>query len=415
MYHLDSFAKSVRGSDNRVISYHENKTMSNNVANSNKTLNSKRINHSKLHTVNTSSLFFKQPIRPSHLTPPPAIMNSVLIDASVTGRTRNNYDRHVIEFFAFLQSHNWTVSNVADMDAGLVHYCTYKFNLAYAPAAGTNAYSGIIRLYPQWKLLLPFTKMALKGWARLMPPKSRPPISWPLAVAVAIRAVAWGYPNVGIAVILGFHCYLRIGEMLNIRVNDVADVGDARASFGNARMFIRLAQTKTGPNQDAVIYNPVVAHLIRFWISCRRKDPKQFLFGCTEREFRTVFRNCCASWQLPSDIVPHSLRHGGATYAHVVDGIDAATIKLRGRWKSDKSFMTYIQSMRSALVTTAAPKASVDFGSYVSSDLISSFYFTLLSSHSTPHSVAAKAALSQIIRLPSPSPFRITSPPVASK
>lgn len=320
---------------------------------------------------------------------------STLIDASLVWRTRVAYDRSAQEFTEFVCGNEWAISSASDLDMALVHYCEHKFGLAYAPAAGHSAVAAMNRIYPNWKYQLPYTKLALKGWGRLMPPKKRPPLTWPLTCAIALRAVSWGYPNVAIAVLLGFHCYLRIGELLGIAVTDVADVGDPRAGFGNAQMFVRLAQTKTGPNQDVVVYNPAVAALVRLQLATRKPD--ELLFGVSEREFRLVFRKACVSWGLPPSIVPHSMRHGGATHAFVVDGVDAATIKVRGRWKSDDSFRTYIQTMRSALITSHAPAETVSFGKYASVDIVSSFYFSLSISYPTPYSSAATAAAARLI------------------
>jgi hypothetical protein len=72
---------------------------------------------------------------------------------------------------------------------------------------------GLHFFLPQSKGNLHVSALAIRGWGRLRPTVSHPPLSWELAVAVAV-AVRLGCADrwsSGVAVLLAFNCYLRIG------------------------------------------------------------------------------------------------------------------------------------------------------------------------------------------------------------
>ena len=119
--------------------------------------------------------------------------------------------------------------------------------------------------------------------------------------------------------------------------------------------YIRLAQTKTGSNQTAEISNPDIISLLRWQIATRPADDYLFHFpseGATDH-FRHVFRLMCVKLDIDSfHFTPHSLRHGGATHAHMQMGETIEHVLYRGRWKSNTSARTYMQSGTAALITT---------------------------------------------------------------
>jgi hypothetical protein len=58
---------------------------------------------------------------------------------------------------------------------------------------------------------------------------------------LASRCLLW-------ATLLGFDCFLRNGEIVNLQKADVADTGDVRVSSLYNGMALRLHSTKTGRN-----------------------------------------------------------------------------------------------------------------------------------------------------------------------
>jgi hypothetical protein len=76
--------------------------------------------------------------------------------------------------------------------------------------------------------------------------------------------------------------------------------------------------------------------------------------------------------------VPHSLRHGGATF-DFMNGHSITDIMARGRWAATKSALRYIQEGRQLLMMNSIPPWIHSFGLMVSQQLVYHFISTLRS------------------------------------
>lgn len=248
-----------------------------------------------------------------------------------------------------------------------------------------KARQGLLMHLPQAKEHLRKTAIAIKGWNKLAPTTSYPPLSWDLACAVAVRLVVTGNLRAAVGVLLAFDCYLRVGELCELKREDIADVKDARLdSKVPARMHLRLRHTKTGPNKWVSVDDPAVTQLVRLLLDNTKQG--RYLLPYTTDEFRQLFKAACAQLGLSPKYVPHSLRHGGAT-RDFMRGVKVEDIMLRGRWASSKSARTYIQSGPALLLSTKVPADVAQLGRLFASDLV----FSLSSAADEYH----KKALSQ--------------------
>ena len=173
--------------------------------------------------------------------------------------------------------------------------------------------------------------------------RSYPPLTWELAVAIAFQWARWGnrYRR-AVGVLVSFDCLLRVGELVGLYREDVADAGDLRVGVEHKGMVLRLRKTKTGRNKEVRVLEPIVLELLRGLV--RTTGPRQLLFPFSTATFRRDFHAVCDSLSLSPLFVPHSLRHGGATrYRHVFHW-PMEDIKDRGRWASVQSAQRYIQS-----------------------------------------------------------------------
>ncbi len=92
---------------------------------------------------------------------------------------------------------------------------------------------------------------ALKGWRSLRSPVSALPLprSWCDLLAFIIGAAGW--PEAGVAILVAFDGYLRVSELIRLRVCNVLMPARA-AELGLAlHAGLRLSRTKTGRNQLA--------------------------------------------------------------------------------------------------------------------------------------------------------------------
>lgn len=118
---------------------------------------------------------------------------------------------------------------------------------------------------------------------------------------------------------------------------------------------LRLRKTKTGPNQWVEVHNEQVQLLLRMLVMMT-KGNQSLLFPMSSGVYRGLFKRACAQLGLSTSYVPHSLRHGGATYWHL-HGHSIEDILLRGRWASTKSARRYVQAGRALLLSTRVPEA----------------------------------------------------------
>lgn len=233
-----------------------------------------------------------------------------------------------------------------------------------------KARQGLLLQLPQAKEHLRQTALAIKGWNKIAPTTSYPPLSWDLAAVIAVRLVLTGNLRAGVGVLLAFDCYLRVGELCDLKREDIADVKDSRLdSKVPARMHLRLRHTKTGPNKWVFVEDPSVVRLIRLLLDFT--GPGRYLLPYTTDRFRQLFKSACSQLGLSPKYVPHSLRHGGAT-RDFMRGVSVEDIMLRGRWASSKSARTYIQSGPALLLSTKVPAEVSQLGRLFASDLFMS-------------------------------------------
>lgn len=231
-----------------------------------------------------------------------------------------------------------------------------------------KARQGLLLQLPQAKEHLRQTAIAIKGWNKIAPTSSYPPLSWDLACVIAVRMVLTGNLRAAVGVLLAFDCYLRVGELCELKREDIADVKDSRLdSKVPARMHLRLRHTKTGPNKWVYVEDQAVAQMVRLLLD--NTKPGRYLLPYSTDQFRQLFKSTCAQLGLSSKYVPHSLRHGGAT-RDFMRGVKVEDIMLRGRWASSKSARTYIQSGPALLLATKVPADVAQLGRLFASDLV---------------------------------------------
>jgi integrase len=261
-----------------------------------------------------------------------------------------------------------------DLDKCVENYISWL----YAQHVGTNrqlavnTVYGLYALYPEFRGTFKRSEQLLRGWSRLAPSISHPPLTWPITVLIAIVLAKNGQVDAAIATLVAFDGLLRISEVINLRVADVSLPTDHRrgvpssvstsfsqsTSSSSSRVCLRLATTKTGKNQWSELYTDEVGQLLSMLIQNRSPSGYVFAFPFNHRAnyYRHVFKVVCMSLGLADlNFTPHSLRHGGATHAHMHLNQSIEHIIHRGRWLSNNTCRSYIQSGNAALLMQYLP------------------------------------------------------------
>jgi integrase len=269
--------------------------------------------------------------------------------------TLKAYESCVDAFLSFCSYHHLSGTTTSQVDTNLSHYMEslYQNDISGGKQKAANTLFGIIRRCPQMKLSFPLSRQALKGFNKLVPSISHTPITYYVCIAMSAVMTKSGHLSRAVALLLMFHCYLRISEMDSLLISDIALPQQNRFGTNTVLSALRIADTKTGTNQSVTINNTHIHILLQHIIADRPSSDK--LFNFSSSTFTRTFHAAKTALGLSSHkFVPHSCRHGGATYDHI-NGLSIEQIMLRGRWKSNESARTYIQSLRALVLTTNIP------------------------------------------------------------
>lgn len=302
-------------------------------------------------------------------------LNNPLLRGRVSEKTHQLYYRAARSFVLFYTQRYGSFPPINSADSLLMDHvdkalCTYVTELFLSnPSQSVNlanhAFNGLIYIRPHLKNNLQYTKAALKGWTRMKPWKSRPPIPWDMACIIAITLASSFSLPYGVATLLAFDCYLRISEVTALFNSDVvipegadgqstsAPMSVSSLTFSSAypaknKTLIRLARTKTGDNKMVIVNRQPLSLLLTFLKT--QVKPYQRLFPFSKFQFRRAFAMACEALHLDHfHFRPHSLRHGGASHDYLL-GVKLEDIMIRGRWQSFVSVRRYLQSAKSLFI-----------------------------------------------------------------
>jgi len=120
-------------------------------------------------------------------------------------------------------------------------------------------------------------------------------------------------------------------------------------------MALRLAITKTGPNQWVALARPEVARALQQYLGAFPFLADDPIFPFSPSTFRRLLHDVASSLGLSHiPYVPHSFRHGGAT-CDFLRGATIEQIQFRGRWEAMRSTRRYIQTARALLIMYDIP------------------------------------------------------------
>lgn len=285
--------------------------------------------------------------RPGHLR-----SACFLAEFNYDAKTQRKYAAAVSQFAVWCDEHGETASTYDDLDDILFDYMHYLYTAGLGRGLATATLYGIVMYEPRARDHLMSSRLALRGWAKRHPPTSYPPLTWELTVLISTYLVRIGHLRVGVALLVGFDCLLRVGELARLRREDVVEAGDPRVGAASDGVWLRITKAKTGRNQLVCVFRPHVATLVHSLLAITPR--RALLFDVTADALRRLFKRACSALGLSDRYVPHSLRHGGATWMRMT-GSSVESILERGRWASVKSARTYINSGRAMLMSMSVP------------------------------------------------------------
>jgi hypothetical protein len=298
----------------------------------------------------------------------PAVNPNFLMEASVTAATLRKYKSALSLFLSFFfntlhrppQQRNLDhVSRLSPVlvDRILAQYCEFLYTKYQGSKKylAINARAAVAFFFPHMSPFLRLSARSIKGWEKLHPTVSHPPLSYDLVCLLSTRMAALGHIRHAAALLLSFDCYLRLGEVAKIQVHHLVLPGDLRLR-GLTSPALLIPLSKTGRDQFITIRNPVVIKLLqalkqKFFPALSSTD---FVFPYAY-SLSSVLKSTLHDLGLSDRCyVWHSLRHGGAT-DDALKGMPIEEIVARGRWSSSKMLKTYVQRSRAFFLHSRTP------------------------------------------------------------
>ena len=298
-----------------------------------------------------------------------------LQDLALAPASLKAYHRSLTSFLTYsrLTPQQFLSEPASRLDRRLAVYIQHSFDTASPFTYASHALHAIIHHRPDVKAQMFVSRQCLKGWERVKQVSSHPPLTWEITVAIACTLARSGFHGPGIAMLVAFDCYLRVGELTQLRLWDIIMPSDSRMGSAHTNMAVCLAKTKTGINQSVSIDRQEVADILCAWVrtltySTREVNP--FVFAFTPAHLRGLMREACVQLGIGhASYVPHSLRHGGATADFLKTG-SIERVQFRGRWKSMESVRTYVHAARALLGGQQVPDSLARTGRRLSQALV---------------------------------------------
>ena len=219
------------------------------------------------------------------------------------------------------------------------------------PKSQANYTLAAIQFYkPQAKHHLPWSWRLVKVWNTLELPQRATPLSPDLLMAFCGQAFRWEQYDFGWLLVLGFTLFLRTGELLNIRVQDVV--------VTRATGILFLPPSKSGKRNLLPLERIEITEkstLQAFRALMKNKAQGDFLWAETRYQFMSLWHSIVSALRLDGlHYFPYSLRRGGATSAYRA-GSTLDQLVTKGRWAHVQTARLYLDTGLQALASISLP------------------------------------------------------------
>eukprot|EP00438_Fugacium_kawagutii_P004132 Skav211256 [mRNA] locus=scaffold3676:135811:142394:+ [translate_table: standard] len=208
---------------------------------------------------------------------------------------------------------------------------------------GSDALAAIQHFLPETAGKLRNSWRLLKAWNKMEPPTRVLPISPLMIAGMAGLCARLGWCGPAAALLVGFDCLLRPGEIYELKVGDV--------TWAAGRATLTLHSAKTGQRKGAEEMVFCESHLATKWLrkACAGRGPSDYIIDRTRLQFRTLFFNLLTHFDITGNLSLYSLRRGGATW-HFLGERSMESALTRGRWQSTSTARIYLADAAATLV-----------------------------------------------------------------
>ena len=265
----------------------------------------------------------------------------------VSQKTLHRYLQCIYDFEAWAKQRRKRVDDSSldkTVSAYLAHL--YKEEAEYSEASYLVYGLQLIRCRVAKHDFLVSSKLCLSGWRKCEPGSMRIPVPEEFLHDFVYQALDMGRLDIAVAMVIQFDGYLRPSECLELTKQHVNHPHGRRyPHFSLVIAPSSLRQTtKTGKTDDSIVLgdkarNKQVNEVMRLWLLvCGDK-----LFpNLSLAQYETWCKKTCNTLRYKSNcIMPHVVRHAGASNDRYHNRRSLQEIQKRGRWAAKSSVARY--------------------------------------------------------------------------
>ncbi len=257
-----------------------------------------------------------------------------LADLGVSKKTQQRYYVAVQKLLPFILQ----AATMERMDELICDWIEDLFATGEPLNTVADALSGLHYFLPVTRRKLLSSWKLFGVWRKYEVPSRAPPLTADLVLAMASWAIQQDDFAFGALLLIGFHCFLRTGELLQLRTCDIL----VNAQTGIVCLQASKGGLRFNTKESVTIEDPVVLAVAAELVLLQRQQNKQPIWFGTGSQFRSKFAHVCKVFQVEHlNFRPYSLRRGGATAFFLRTGLMERTL-VRGRWASSSVARLYI-------------------------------------------------------------------------
>ena len=272
----------------------------------------------------------------------------------VSSKTEERYERMFHQFLQFQGlTRHFVMPATPIFDDMVSEFVEHLWEEGEPKSAANYALAAIQFFKPQAKHNLPWSWKLVKVWNSVEMPQRATPLTPDLVLSLAGQALKWRQHEFGWLLIVGFTLFLRTGELLTLRVQDIVlarngGVVYLAPSKGAKRQFLPLERVEISEKITVLAFQQLI----------KGKMPGDPLWSQSRPQFMTLWHDIISSLKLDNcNFFPYSLRRGGASSAYRV-GSTLDQLVTKGRWSHVNTARLYLDLGLQALISLTLPPAS---------------------------------------------------------
>jgi integrase len=195
--------------------------------------------------------------------------------------------------------------------------------------------------------------MTIEGWRANSPVNMADPMPEEVCYAIVAIVFAANRRTVAVVILLCFVGLLRVGEVLNLQIQDV--LTPSMHHFGHCVVLVLSTSKRAAPDSTKVLlWNPRVVDFVIAYLRWRNGAPSDRFAPTSYTTVNRWISKASSALGFPTDQWrSHSMRRGGAT-ALSLRGLSLHQVMEAGRWMSERSARLYIHKGNVALLRMKA-------------------------------------------------------------